>query len=137
MESRRRRFLRYRRTLAKRFLLSPVMCPDRRKQEPFGKCPSVAKKTPPSRFHTVPLAAFADFFPELSLELSLLSVRFSMRDCLERADEAAKAHISPQQKMEMTRSANITSSQKKSLTQGEGCGDGKRFRRRDRRLDLL
>ena len=54
-----------------------VSWPERRKQEPFSRWPSVAKNTPPSRFQTVRLGTLGAFF----LGVSGWLMRSSMRDC--------------------------------------------------------
>src|SRR5438445_1293934 len=101
------------------------MWPERRKQEPFGRWPSVEKKTPPSRFQTVrlgPLPAFSGF--------SSLRVLSSMRDSRPPVCTVERKR-SVEQKSGFARKANIIWSRKGILAQGEDGGGGKK----DRRLD--
>src|ERR1700756_5772227 len=113
-----------------------VTCPERRKQEPFSRWPSVAKKTPPSRFQTTRLGTLEAFF----LVVSGWLTRSSMRDCggtqaFAPAGKNCRHAVHRQRSTAfdtgLAKIENISWSQDLSLARAGDCGGGKKFRRPD------
>src|ERR1700719_2362159 len=114
------------------------MPPESLKQEPLSRWPSVAKKTPPSRFQTVRLGTLGAFF---FWAVSGWLTRSSMRDCggghasalWRRIAVHAQHNIAHE--MDFAKTASISLAQGLSLPRVRDGACEKKFRPLDRWLD--